>query len=266
MTPQGRSAALAGAIAATLVVGCTQLLGADWGARSAEVEPRPLDAVGNNPGPSDAGANRTNDVVSSSARGSTSRRRIALAAHSCAVDAAGRLECWGSNTRGQLALDTTLELLPFARVLSLPEAVASIAAGATFGCALSASGNVHCWEGNESGELGRPLASGTSIDIVPAAVVGLGEPAISIAAHTLSACAVLASGKVACWGNQPLTASKTEWPVVVERSILVGDKPADMEAAVRAGIRGLLFQGGDLSKFLPPAVRDALTAKVRRPA
>jgi D-glycero-D-manno-heptose 1,7-bisphosphate phosphatase len=41
-----------------------------------------------------------------------------------------------------------------------------------------------------------------------------------------------------------------EWPVDVERSILVGDKPADMEAAVRAGIRGLLFQGGDLSKFL----------------
>jgi D-glycero-D-manno-heptose 1,7-bisphosphate phosphatase len=41
-----------------------------------------------------------------------------------------------------------------------------------------------------------------------------------------------------------------EWPVDRERSILVGDKPSDLEAALRAGIRGVLFPGGDLSKFL----------------
>jgi len=41
-----------------------------------------------------------------------------------------------------------------------------------------------------------------------------------------------------------------EWPVDRERSIMVGDKPADLEAALRAGVRGLLFEGGDLDKFL----------------
>jgi D-glycero-D-manno-heptose 1,7-bisphosphate phosphatase len=41
-----------------------------------------------------------------------------------------------------------------------------------------------------------------------------------------------------------------EWPVDRERSILVGDKPSDIEAAARAGIRGLLFAGGDLKDFL----------------
>jgi D-glycero-D-manno-heptose 1,7-bisphosphate phosphatase len=41
-----------------------------------------------------------------------------------------------------------------------------------------------------------------------------------------------------------------EWPIDRERSILVGDKPSDMEAATRAGIRGLLFPGGDLAEFL----------------
>lgn len=41
-----------------------------------------------------------------------------------------------------------------------------------------------------------------------------------------------------------------EWPVDRERSLMVGDKPADMEAASRAGVRGVLFTGGDLAAFL----------------
>jgi D-glycero-D-manno-heptose 1,7-bisphosphate phosphatase len=41
-----------------------------------------------------------------------------------------------------------------------------------------------------------------------------------------------------------------EWPIDRERSLLVGDKPADLEAAERAGIRGVLFEGGDLKRFL----------------
>ena len=41
-----------------------------------------------------------------------------------------------------------------------------------------------------------------------------------------------------------------EWPVDRERSVLVGDKPHDVEAAARAGVRGLLFPGGDLWEFL----------------
>jgi len=41
-----------------------------------------------------------------------------------------------------------------------------------------------------------------------------------------------------------------DWPIDRERSILIGDKPSDMEAATRAGIRGLLFDGGNLEDFL----------------
>jgi D-glycero-D-manno-heptose 1,7-bisphosphate phosphatase len=42
----------------------------------------------------------------------------------------------------------------------------------------------------------------------------------------------------------------SEWPINREASILVGDKPSDMEAATRAGIRGVLFPGGNLNTFL----------------
>ncbi|HEX3699106.1 MAG TPA: HAD family hydrolase [Phenylobacterium sp.] len=42
----------------------------------------------------------------------------------------------------------------------------------------------------------------------------------------------------------------SEWPIDRARSVLVGDKGSDVEAAVRAGVRGLLFPGGDLRRFL----------------
>lgn len=39
-------------------------------------------------------------------------------------------------------------------------------------------------------------------------------------------------------------------PIDREASILVGDKPSDLEAAERAGVRAALFEGGNLRDFL----------------
>jgi len=38
----------------------------------------------------------------------------------------------------------------------------------------------------------------------------------------------------------------SEWPIIKERSLLIGDKTWDIEAAERAGIKGILYAGGNL--------------------
>ena len=41
-----------------------------------------------------------------------------------------------------------------------------------------------------------------------------------------------------------------DWPIDREASLLIGDQPSDLEAALRAGIRSVLFEGGNLAAFL----------------
>ena len=46
-----------------------------------------------------------------------------------------------------------------------------------------------------------------------------------------------------------LLRAMADWPVDAARSVMVGDKAIDLEAGRRAGVRSLLFPGGDLSTF-----------------
>lgn len=41
-----------------------------------------------------------------------------------------------------------------------------------------------------------------------------------------------------------------EWPIAREGSVLIGDRDLDMEAARRAGVRGVLYAGGDLAALV----------------
>src|SRR5471030_21432 len=42
----------------------------------------------------------------------------------------------------------------------------------------------------------------------------------------------------------------SRFPVNTDDSILIGDKPCDLEAARAAGLRGCLFSGGNLETFV----------------
>lgn len=41
-----------------------------------------------------------------------------------------------------------------------------------------------------------------------------------------------------------------QWPIVESESILIGDQQSDMEAAKAAGVRGVLYEGGNLDALL----------------
>jgi D-glycero-D-manno-heptose 1,7-bisphosphate phosphatase len=53
-----------------------------------------------------------------------------------------------------------------------------------------------------------------------------------------------------------LIRAMTDFLVIKERSFLIGDKQADLEAAQAAGVRGFLFTGGNLSQFADWVLAD----------
>ncbi len=150
--------------------------------------------------------------------------------HSCAVTS-GAVMCWGDNTAGALGDGTTVSTASPVAVSGLTSGVQSVAVGDDFSCALTGVGGVTCWGGNTAGELGNGTTTGST---TPVAVTGLTSGVLSLTAGSTFACAVLADGSVACWGQNTWgqlgdgTTTSSDTPVAV-------DGLPDTAVAVSAG-------------------------------
>ena len=122
------------------------------------------------------------------------------AAHSCAL-VSGGVECWGSNSNGQLGNDARNVDSPvpvWVQGLGPGSGAQSLVAGYEHSCAI-VGGGAQCWGYNVFGQLGNGLSLDSA---VPVAVQGLGSTGSGVqalAAGQYHTCA-LVNGGVWCWG------------------------------------------------------------------
>jgi alpha-tubulin suppressor-like RCC1 family protein len=93
----------------------------------------------------------------------------------------GLIDCWGSNSAGQLGDGSKADRTLAVAVGGLSGASA-VAAGGSFTCALTSAGEVECWG---DGQSQHAVASGVT----------------AIAAGGAHACALTSGGAVECWGD-----------------------------------------------------------------
>lgn len=122
--------------------------------------------------------------------------------HSCAVNSAGALYCWGWNRYGQVGMGTVGDDAYVVRPQLVADVanVAQVSAGDNHTCVLQRNGEVRCWGDNYSGQLGISDRRGATASTTTAALVAGLNNVVAIAAGGAHTCALLQRGDVACWG------------------------------------------------------------------
>ncbi|MDH4416300.1 MAG: fibronectin type III domain-containing protein, partial [Acidovorax sp.] len=114
--------------------------------------------------------------------------------HTCVVNGAGTMSCWGYNSDGQLGDGTTTQR-------NTPTVVASGMKAAAVGlghtCALTSAGAVFCTGRNNAGQLG----DGSGVNRSALVAVPDLSDVQSLDAGGFGTCAVTASGGGYCWGS-----------------------------------------------------------------
>lgn len=124
-------------------------------------------------------------------------------AHTCAVLADHRVQCWGDNSFGELGNGSMVSSPVPVAVDGLGGQVTQVSAGLGYTCALINTirtlhgGSVECWGTDSNGQLGDGRIG---VSAYPVAVAGL-TGVISISSGSDHACAVVYTGGVRCWGN-----------------------------------------------------------------
>ncbi len=114
--------------------------------------------------------------------------------HSCGWTPAGTVHCWGNNAHGQLGNGQATPSPSLPVTVSGLDDVVAMAAGQHHTCALEQGGELFCWGGNDSGQVG----DGSTIDRHRPVWIGGGYSAVAAGGrHT---CAIR-GGQAECWGS-----------------------------------------------------------------
>lgn len=117
-------------------------------------------------------------------------------AHTCIVTTANAVQCWGSNTKGQLG-QAPAGLVQIHQPQTITGLAAkSVSSGFNQVCALKTDDTVACWGDNQYGQLGRGDNTDSPIPVVAS---GLSQVK-SLSSGANHVCAVT-SAKTYCWGR-----------------------------------------------------------------
>jgi alpha-tubulin suppressor-like RCC1 family protein len=120
--------------------------------------------------------------------------------HTCAIEVDGRVQCWGSDSSGQIGdgVDATDKYSPV-YVQGLSD-VAELSLGAAHSCAVTSGGVLRCWGSEDDGRLGTgPSDEGDTRD-TPFTIASLSNIQ-SVAAGGEHTCALNAEDRALCWGR-----------------------------------------------------------------
>lgn len=84
----------------------------------------------------------------------------------CAVIKGGSVQCWGSNTSGELGDGSFTNRNKPVSISGLPQPVASVSMGQSVACAAARSGNLYCWGANDSGQLGDGTTKPSNVPVL----------------------------------------------------------------------------------------------------
>nr|MCA8838365.1 hypothetical protein [Pseudomonadota bacterium] len=120
----------------------------------------------------------------------------ASSAHTCAVNTAGELYCWGRGTEGQLGLTDTDGRTTPAKVGTTANWTQVSAIG-NHTCAVNTAGELYCWGNGDDGRLGLTDTDGRTTP----AKVGTTANWTQVSAGIGHTCAVNTAGELYCWGE-----------------------------------------------------------------
>lgn len=143
--------------------------------------------------------------ISGALAGKSLRSMSISAVHSCAVDTAGAVYCWGHGSRGQVgdgtinqasspvAVDTTGVLNGLV--------IQSVAVSEDSSCVIATNKRAYCWGENNFGQLGDGTTTNSLVPIAVTASGVVGKDLTQIVTGFAHTCALATNGQAYCWGD-----------------------------------------------------------------